>query len=153
MLNHRITNEGLENLKKELDYLINIYRPQVLESLKYAFSLGDLPENAEYDAANDELEKVDERIHNLEDILNHHEIITKQEIDKVQIGHSVEIEYLDTKEIEKYTIVGSSEANPILNKISSSSPIAQAIINKKINTTVTVEAPNNTYQIKILSIS
>lgn len=154
MMKHYITEEGLNEKKKELNYLIHEYRPQVLESLKYAFDLGDLPENAEYDAASDEIEKIDERIHALEDIINHCEIITKNKnLNKVAIGHQVEIEYLDTNEIETYTIVGEKEADPSCNKISCSSPIAKAILNKKINTKVVVKAPSTQYEIRVLSIN
>lgn len=153
MTRYYITEEGLKEKQKELDYLIHEYRPKVLESLKYAFDLGDLPENAEYDAASDEIEKIDERIHNLEDIINHHKIIEKRKTNKVELGSKVEIMYLDTNEIETYLIVGEKEADPMYNKISYSSPIAKAILNKKNNTKVTVEAPNTTYEVKILSIN
>ena len=79
-------------------------------------------------------------------------VITKADTDKVAIGAKVTIQYIDDDDTVEYSIVGSQEADPFENKISNESPIAKAILNKKVGDTVTVESPNGTYDVKIISI-
>ncbi len=147
-----VTQEGLEDIKTELEYLKNTKRVEVIESLKEARALGDLSENAEYDAARNEQAVVESRIKELEYAVDNAKIIETVETDKVSVGTSVKIEYLSDSEIEQYSIVGSKEADPFTNKISNESPIAQAIIGKKSGDVVEVSSPTGKYSVKIIEI-
>ena len=147
-----LTQEGLNDLKKELDDLINVRRPENIIAIKEARSLGDLSENAEYDAARNEQAQIEARIKQLEKMLENVSIITEVSKDKVGIGNTVSIKYIDEDEIEEYKIVGSQEANPFESRISNESPIAQALFNHKVGDIVTVESPNGAYQVEIVEI-
>lgn len=148
-----LTQEGLDELKKELDELIQVKRPEVITALKDARAQGDLSENAEYDAARTEQAIVESRIKELEVMLERAVIITKVDTDVVSIGTKVTLEYVDDEEEEEYSIVGSSEADPFTNKISNESPIAKAIMGLKVGSVVSVESPNGKYDVKILAIN
>jgi transcription elongation factor GreA len=147
-----VTREGLEELKKELDYLINVKRPENITSIKEARALGDLSENADYDAARNEQAELEGRIKKLEKMLENVEIIEKIDTDKVSIGSTVSIKYVDDDDTDEYKIVGSQEADPFMSKISNESPIAKAILNKKVGDIVEVESPNGVYKIEITEI-
>ena len=147
-----LTKEGLEKLKSELDNLKKVVRPEVIEQIKDARAQGDLSENAEYHAAREKQAQVEARIKELEYLVENSTIIESGSKDKVGIGSIVEIEYVDDKEVEEYSIVGSTEADPFENKISNESPIAKAILGKKVNDVVSVESPNGSYEVKIVSI-
>ena len=147
-----VTEAGLEEMKKELEYLIQVRRPEVIVALKDARALGDLSENAEYDAARNEQAIVENKIKELEVSIEHAKIISDVSTDKVSVGNSVKIEYVEDNEIETYSIVGSKEADPFANKISNESPIAKAIMGKKVGDTVTVDSPNGKYSVKIVEI-
>ena len=148
-----LTIEGLEEIKKELEYLKITRRPEVIEALKEARALGDLSENAEYDAARTAQAEVEGKIKELEVMVDNAVIITEVSTDKVSIGNTVTIKYEDDDDTEEYTIVGSKEADPFSNKISNESPIATALLNKKVNDVVAVDSPNGKYNIKIIKIS
>ena len=148
-----LTQEGLDELRKELDELIQVKRPEVITALKDARAQGDLSENAEYDAARTEQAIVESRIKELEVMLERAVIITKVDTDVVSIGTKVTLEYVDDEEEEEYSIVGSSEADPFTNKISNESPIAKAIMGLKVGSVVSVESPNGKYNVKILAIN
>lgn len=148
-----LTNDGLEALKKELDYLKNEKRAEVIQALKEARSLGDLSENAEYDAARNEQAQVESKIQELEAMIDNAIVIAEVKTDKVAIGTKVKIKYVEDGETDVYSIVGSKEADPFSNKISNESPIAQAIMGHKAGSIVTVAAPNGKYDVEILEIS
>ena len=148
-----LTQEGLDNLKKELDYLKLEKRPEVINALKDARALGDLSENAEYDAARNEQAIVEGRIKELEVMIENAVLISEVSTDKVSIGNTVTIKYEDDDDTEEYSIVGSKEADPFMNKISNESPIAQAILGRKKGDTVTVDSPNGKYNVKIVAIA
>ena len=147
-----LTKEGLEKLNKELDNLKKVVRPEVIEQIKEARAQGDLSENAEYHAAREKQAQVEARIKELEYLVENSTIIESGSKDKVGIGSVVEIEYIDDNEVEEYSIVGSTEADPFENKISNESPIAKAILGKKVNDVASVESPNGSYDIKVVSI-
>ncbi len=147
-----LTQEGLDDLKKELDELINVKRPENIQAIKEARSLGDLSENAEYDAARNEQAVIEARIKQLEKMLENVSIITDVSNDKVSIGNTVAIKYVDDDDEEEYKIVGSQEADPFESKISNESPIAQALFDHKVGDVVTVESPNGSYEIEIIDI-
>ena len=148
-----LTEEGLKSIQEELEYLKLTKRPEVINALKEARALGDLSENAEYDAARAEQASVEAKIVELEQMIEHAVIIKEVKTDKVSIGNNVKIEYVEDKETEEYSIVGSKEADPFNNRISNESPIAQAIIGKKVGDIAKVASPNGEYEGKILEIS
>lgn len=148
-----LTEEGLEEIKKELDVLKLEKRPEIITALKEARAQGDLSENAEYDAARNEQAQIEAKIRELEVMIESAVIIKEINTDTVSIGTKVTIEYVEDKEEEEYSIVGSQEADPFTNKISNESPIAKAIMGKKVNETVLVESPNGKYEVKIKKIS
>lgn len=147
-----LTKEGLDELKKELDNLINVRRPENVQAIKEARALGDLSENAEYDAARNEQAQIESRIKQLEKMLENVSIISEVSKDKVGIGNTVSIKYVDDDEEDEYKIVGSQEANPFESKISNESPIAIALFDHKVGDIVTVDSPNGTYEVEIVEI-
>ena len=151
-----LTEQGYIDLKQELENLINVKRPENIKAIKDARALGDLSENAEYDAARNEQAEIEGRIQQLEKLLEHVEIISEdaKSNGKVNIGNTVAIKYVDDPDdIEEYKIVGSQEADPFACKISNESPIARALMNRKVGDVVDVESPNGVYQIEITAIS
>ena len=150
-----LTSEGYLELETELNYLKTDKRNEVLNSLKEARALGDLSENAEYDSAREEQGKLEARIKEVEYILEHATIIddAQTEKDKVTIGSTVSLQYDGDDEVEEYRIVGSQEADPFNNKISNESPIAMAILGKKVGQMAEVESPNGTYKVKIVKVA
>ena len=147
-----LTQQGLDDLKKELDDLINVRRPENIQAIKEARALGDLSENAEYDAARNEQAEIEGRIKQLEKMLENVSIITDVGTDTVSIGNTVSIKYVDDEEEDGYQIVGSQEADPFESKISNESPIAQALFDHKVGDIVTVESPNGNYAVEIIEI-
>ena len=128
-----LTKEGYDKLVQEHEYLITVRRPEVSEHLKEAKSYGDLSENAEYDAAKNEQVEVEERIAKLEAMINNAKIVSEDEItgETVNLGLSVKLKDLSTKETFSYTIVGVTDADPLNDKISNESPVGKALIGKK----------------------
>lgn len=148
-----LTQKGLEELKAELDDLINVKRPANIQAIKEARALGDLSENADYDSARNEQAVLEGRIKKIEQMLENYEIIEEASKDKVSLGSTVSIRYIDEDdETDEYMIVGSQEADPFASKISNESPIAMALMNHKVGETVTVESPNGSYQVEITEI-
>ena len=147
-----LTQEGLDELKKELDELIQVKRPENVQAIKEARALGDLSENAEYDAARNEQAQIEARIKQLEKMLENVSIIEDVGTDKVRIGNTVSIKYVEDDEEDEYKIVGSQEADPFESKISNESPIAQALFDHKIGDVVTVNSPNGSYEVAIINI-
>ena len=148
-----LTQQGLDEIKKELDELINVKRPANIQAIKEARALGDLSENADYDAARNEQAEIEGRIKKIEYMLEHAEVIEKADNDSVSLGSTVGIKYVDDEDdTDEYQIVGSQEADPFASKISNESPIAKALFNHKVGDVVTVESPNGSYQIEITEI-
>ncbi len=148
-----LTAEGLEEIKKELEVLKLEKRPEIIQALKDARALGDLSENAEYDAARNEQAIVEARILELEQMIEKAVVIKEVNKEVVSIGTKVTIEYVEDGEQEDYSIVGSKEADPFANKISNESPIAKAIMGMRVGDVVSVESPNGKYDVKIVQIA
>ena len=148
-----LTSVGFLELETELNNLKSNDRPRIIEAIKEARAQGDLSENADYDAARDEQAKIEARIQELEYMLEHAKIIEKASGDKVEVGTTVTVNYVDDDEEEIYSIVGSMEADPFENKISNESPIGKAIMHKKVGDVISVESPNGSYDIKIVKIA
>lgn len=148
-----LTNEGFLEIEEELNHLKDVRRPEVIKALKDARALGDLSENADYDAARDEQAKVEGRITELEKLLESAELIEKKDTDSVSLGTTVKIMYEDdSDDVEEYRIVGSREADPSNNKISNESPLAKAIMGAKVGEDCTVESPNGNYKVTVIEI-
>lgn len=148
-----VTEEGLADLKKELETLIHVTREEVIEELKAARAQGDLSENADYDAARDHQAQVEARIKEVEYQIKNAEVISDSRSKKiVKIGSTVELLELDTKNKLTYKIVGSVEADPVNGLLSNVTPLALAIIDKKVDDVVTVEVEPS-YDVKIVKIS
>ena len=149
-----LTDEGFLELEEELNELKNVKRPAVIKASKEARALGDLSENADYDAARSEQAQVEGRIQELEKIMENASIIEKGSTDSVSLGTTVKIKYIDDDddELEEYRIVGSKEADPSNNKISNESPLAIAIMDAKEGDVRTVESPNGSYDVEIVEI-
>ena len=147
-----LTQEGLDKLKEELDYLKLEKRPEVISALKDARALGDLSENAEYDAARNEQAIVEAKIAELEVMIENAVVIKEVSTDKVSIGNSVKIDYVEDNDSEVYSIVGSKEADPFQNKISNESPIAKAILGLSVGDIAHVDSPNGKYSVKVVEI-
>lgn len=147
-----LTKNGLAEVAAELDDLKQNVRPEVISQIKEARAQGDLSENAEYHAARDRQGHVEARIKELEYLLDNATIIEEGKSDTVQVGSTVEIKYIEDGEIETYSIVGSTEADPFENKISNESPIAKGIMGKKKGAIVSIESPNGSYDIELVSI-
>lgn len=148
-----VTEEGLNDLQEELHNLVHVVRNEVIEDLKAARAQGDLSENADYDAARDRQAQVEARIKELEHMIRNAEIISEKKGAKfVRLGSTVELKELDTNNTLVYTIVGSVEADPLNGKLSNVTPLAEAILDKKVGAVVTVEVAQP-YDVKIVKIS
>ena len=147
------TPEGYQKLVEEREYLVKVRREEVKNDVVVARSFGDLSENSEYDDARTEQGKVEARIKELDELIEHAVVIDESEIDDsiVSIGSTVKV-LQNGKEIE-YSIVGSNEADPFENKISDLSPIGKALIGAHEGKEVVFEAPAGVVTIKVLSVS
>lgn len=151
-----VTKEGLEKLKEELNFLKEVKRKEVAERLKEAISYGDLSENAEYEEAKNEQAFTEGRIFELEEKVKYAKIIDEKAKKgaSVQLGSRVVIQNLSskTKAEEEFTIVGSTEADPINHKISNVSPVGQSLMDREAGETVKVHAPGGMMEYKILKV-
>ena len=149
-----LTYSGVKAYEEELEDLKVRRRKEVAQKIKEARELGDLSENAEYDAAKDEQRDIETRIEELEKILKNVEVVDEDEVDlnKVSVGCTVKILDIEENEELEYKIVGSSEANSLAGKISNESPVGKALINSKVGDTVSVETQVGVFSYKILSI-
>ena len=137
-----LTQEGYDNLDKELNYLKTEKRAEIAERIKVALGFGDLSENSEYDEAKTAQAENEVKIAELENKLRHAKII----------GNTVKVLDIEFNEKVEYTIVGSTEVNLAENKISNESPLGEALLGAKKNETVDVNAPAGVMQYKILDI-
>lgn len=151
---HILTYAGLKKYEDELQDLKVNRRREVAEKIKEAREQGDLSENAEYDAAKDEQRDIELRIEELEKLLKNAEVVDEDEVDldKISIGCRVRVYDVDFDEEMEFSIVGSTEANSLQNKISNESPVGMALIGKKAGDTVDVETQAGVIQYKVLEI-
>lgn len=149
-----LTKDGLGELKKEYEELSKIKRPDVLERVSQARSMGDLSENAEYVAAREELSFIDGRIDELEELIKQAVLIQEsrsKSSQTVKLGSTVTVNIKGKKEV--FTVVGEWEADPGEKKISHESPLGKALIGKKVGEKVEVEAPAGIVVYTIASVS
>jgi transcription elongation factor GreA len=138
-----LTAEGLEKLQEELETLTTERRREVAARIKEAREFGDIAENSEYDDAKNEQAMVEARIAALEEKVRSAQVIDAKDLstDNVQIGSIVHVKDEKTGKSQKFTIVGSAEANPQESKLSNESPVGRALIGRKRNETVAVKVP------------
>lgn len=149
-----LTPEGAEELRQELDRLIQVRRPELAQKLKEAVAQGDLKENADYHDTREQQAFVEGRIQYLENILRTAVIITNNGAsDVVRIGAEVTIREEGMDEDETYIIVGAAEANPREGKISHESPIGAALLGQKKGAVVQVETPGGVTKFKVRKIN
>lgn len=146
-----ITQEGLDKIKEELEYLKKEKMPKIVERIARAKELGDLSENAEYHDAKDEQGFTAGRIAELEGLINKSQIIT-QDNNKEVVSVGCTIKAMCGENEYNYTIVGSNEANPGEGKISNESPIGRAFLGRKIGDKVKVAVPKGEMECEILEI-
>lgn len=150
-----MTLSGTEKLKKELEYLKNIRRPEIIKSIKIAREHGDLKENAEYHAAKEQQSFCEGKIQDIIFKLSNSQIIDITKIapsNKVIFGSTVKIENLKTKNKYTYRIVGNDESNYKENLISINSPISRGLIGNKAGDVITICAPKGNIKYKILKV-
>ena len=150
-----MTSEGYKKLVEELEYLKTTGRDEAAEKIRVARGFGDLSENSEYDEAKNEQAKTEARISELEESLKHVKVISDSEVttDTVNVGNRVKVYDEEFEEEIFYTIVGSTEADPLEDKISDQSPIGSALIGRQVGETVEVTTPGGVISLKILEIS
>ena len=150
-----LTQEGYDNLEKELEKLKTETRYEIAERIKVALGFGDLSENSEYDEAKNAQAENESRIVELENMLRHAKIINDKEVDTeiVQVGNTVKIYDEEFKEEVEYMIVGSTEVNLAENKISNESPLGKALLGKRRGDIAEVNAPAGIIKYKILDIT
>ena len=149
-----LTKEGLKDLKAEYEQLVKIKRPDILERVSQARSMGDLSENAEYVAAREELSFIDGRIEELEELIKQ-AVLIQETHNKgnhiVKLGSTVTVHIKGKKEI--FMVVGEWEADPHEKKISHESPLGKALLGKRVGEKVQVEAPAGKIVYTIASVS
>jgi len=149
----KMSQERLEELKKELDYLQTVREKEVAEQIKEARSFGDLSENSEYDEAKTEQGKLYSKIAEIKALIENAEIVANESAAGT-VGHGSKVKVLDLEdgsELE-YQIVGSQEANPMSFRVSSDSPFGRGLLGHAVGETVSIEAPACVLQFKILAI-
>ena len=148
-----MTKKGYEEAKAQLEYLTKVKRAEIVQRIQEARSHGDLSENAEYDAARNEQAANEGEIAELDYKIKNAEIIEESENNSVvHLGSVVTVYDDDLEEEVTYTILGTTEANPMNNVISNESPVGEALLKHKVGDIVTVQSPNGGYQLKILKI-
>jgi len=149
-----LTSEGLAQLEAELNERVTVKRTEIAEKLKVALSFGDLSENSEYDEAKNEQAMNESRITTLTAMLKNAEVLDEDEIDanKVNIGCTVKVLDKEFDEEVEYSIVGSTEADPALFKISDESPLGRALMGRHIGDVCEVHAPVGILYYEIIDI-
>ncbi|NOX47069.1 MAG: transcription elongation factor GreA [Chlorobi bacterium] len=147
--------EGLENLKKELDHLIRVERPSLSKQIAEARDKGDLSENAEYHAAKEAQGMLELKISKMQELVRNARIIDESKLDasKVLLLSTVVIKNLKNGAEMKYTLVPEQEADMKAAKISVTSPIAKGLLGKKVGDTADIKVPAGTIPFKIIEIT
>ena len=149
------TDKGLKDLRKKLDHLKDIERPNASKAIGEARDKGDLSENAEYDAAKEAQGMLEMEISKLEETLSNARIIDESKLDssKILIHSTVKIKNLTNSSTMKYKLVAQSEANLAQGKISVDSPIGKGLLGKKNGDIAEIAIPNGNVKFEILEIS
>ena len=148
--NIKMTKSGLDTLRNELEELTNVKRPKLVDRLANARSQGDLSENSDYQSAKEELEFLDGRIDELEEVIKGASIAPVSKAGGVGVGTKVTVKVGGSEVV--FNIVGEWEADPMQKKISHESPLGKALLGKKVGDKVEVEAPAGKVNYEILVI-
>ena len=150
---YKMSQERLDKLKEELEYLQTVREKEVAEQIKEARSFGDLSENSEYDEAKTEQGKLYSKIAEIQALIENAEIVEMTTVAGT-VGHGSHVKVRDIEEgsEDEYQIVGSQEANPMLGLISSDSPFGRGLLGHSVGETVTVEAPAGSMRFEILDV-
>ncbi|MFC6182457.1 transcription elongation factor GreA [Lactiplantibacillus daowaiensis] len=148
---NKMTPAGYQAIEQEIEALKQ-QRPHRIKVLAAAAALGDRSENAEYTNAKRDLGRLESRLRFLNKQLQYAQVVEPADNDKLDIGKSVTLEFLDDHDQVTYQLVGKQEANLEAQKISFTSPIGHALDGHTVNDVVTVAAPNGSYQVKIIDI-
>jgi len=148
---NKMTKAGYQAIEQEIKDLKQ-KRPAKIKALAAAAALGDRSENAEYTTSKQELGRLNSRLRYLHKQLKYADVVEPADNDKLDIGKFVTVEFLDDHDRLTYQLVGKQEANLDQNKISFTSPIGQALNNHQVGDTVMVDAPDGSYQVKIIEI-
>lgn len=148
------TKDGYEKLKKELDYLKNVKRPEIQAEIARARAHGDLRENAEYDAAREAQGLLEAKIREIEDKLARTEIVDSSKIpkDAIYLGAKTRLKDMSSGEMEYFHLVGAGEEDPLNGKILVTSPFAKALLGRKLNEEVEIKVPIGLLRYKIVDI-
>ncbi len=150
---HYLTPEGIKKLQEELDYLVNVRRPEIARLIAEAKADGDVSENAGYDEAKNTQAFVEGRILTLKNILANAVVISSHgNKNRVDIGSTVVIRDVEYGDEETYTIVGSTEVDPSNGRISLKSPIGRALMGRKVGDIVEVQTPGGIVEFEIIEI-
>lgn len=147
----KMTANGYHEIEVEISQL-QAKRPAKIAQLKAARALGDLSENTEYSTAKRELRHLESRLRYLNKQLQYAQVISPSNDNTVDLGTTATLQFEDDDEVANYQIVGKQEADLAKQKISFDSPLGQAILHQKAGTTVTVQAPQSSYQVKIIKV-
>lgn len=149
-----LTKEGLRKLEEELEDLKTNQRAEVVQEIEIAKGFGDLSENAEYSAAREKQSRIEGRILELQEMIEHAELIDTdaQPSDAANVGSVVRVYDLEYEEEDEYKIVGATEADPSKLFVSSESPIGAGLIGARVGEVVEIETPGGIVKLRILSI-
>lgn len=150
-----MTEEGLANLKKDLEQLTTVERPAISQQIAEARDKGDLSENAEYEAAKEAQGLLEMRIAKLEDMIANARIIDESKINtsQVQILNKVKIKNTKNNQLVEYMLVSESESDIKNGKIAVTTPIAKGLLGKKVGDVVDIKVPSGLMSFEILEIS
>ena len=148
-----LTEEGLRKLEEELEFLKTERRSQVAERIKQAIDFGDISENSEYEDAKNEQAFIEGKIADLEKKLRNVEIIKKGDADVVTVGSTVVLKDLEMDDVAEYTIVGSTQADPMEFRISNESPVGAAILGQRVGGIVEVHVPAGVLKYQIMQLN
>ena len=152
-----ITREGLQKMKEELEYKETTEKMRIAEQLKVAISYGDLSENAEYDAAKNDQAALEQRINELRQMIENAVVVDESKINTDAVGFGTRVTLVDLDdedgEEEVYTIVGTSESDPLGGRLSNESPVGAALLGAHVGEVVTAQTPGGTRRLRIIDIA
>lgn len=150
-----LSTEGLKKIEHELEQLKSVRRREVAERIKQAREFGDISENSEYEDAKNEQAFIEGRILTLDKMLRNVKLIEESDGDDpqtVRVGTAVTVRDLEDNEMYEYTIVGSTEADPMNNRISNESPVGKGLIGSRVGQKLTIGVPAGTVRFEVLEV-
>ena len=149
-----LTKEGYDKIVAEHEELVSVRRAEVAERIKEAISYGDISENAEYDSAKNEQAELEEKIHKMETMIRKAKIVQDEDVkgDVVNVGLKVVVKDLELGINEEFTLVGATEADPFVGRISNESAVGHALIGHKKGDRVSIEVPDGVIDYEIIDI-